>query len=51
MNINKLLTFHAIITLAAGLVLIVYPPLIPATVNIELHQNQFLLSISLQQQS
>jgi hypothetical protein len=43
MNINKLLIFHAIITLAAGLVLIVYPPLIPATVNIELHQNQFLL--------
>lgn len=43
MNLHKLLTFHAIITLAAGLVLVFGPSVIPATVNIKMEQSQFLL--------
>jgi len=43
MNINKLLIIHAIITLAAGIVLIAAPTLIPATVNIKIAPNEYLL--------
>lgn len=43
MNIYKLLTFHAIITLAAAIVLVVAPSFIPKTVDIEIQHGQFLL--------
>lgn len=43
MNLYRLLSFHAIITLAAGLVLIFAPASIPATVGIKLEEDQFLL--------
>jgi hypothetical protein len=43
MNLYRLLTFHAIITLAAALVLIFAPAGIPATVGIKVEKDQFLL--------
>lgn len=43
MNLKKLLIFHAVITLAAGLVLIFAPAGIPSTVGIKLQDDQFLL--------
>jgi len=43
MNLKKLLLIHAIITLAAGIVLVIAPSLIPKTVNIEPLPNQYLL--------
>ncbi|MCW3122761.1 MAG: hypothetical protein JWQ38_2253 [Flavipsychrobacter sp.] len=43
MNLSRLLLFHAIITLAAGVVLIVAPQLIPGTVGIHLPHDAYLL--------
>lgn len=43
MNLNRLLTIHGIITLAAGLVLMLAPSLIPETVNIKMDKDQYLL--------
>lgn len=43
-NLNILLTVHAIITLAAGIVLIIAPAAIPHTVHIQIHPDQYLLS-------
>lgn len=43
MNLYRLLTIHGIITLAAALVLILAPSLIPGTVNIKMHKDQYLL--------
>lgn len=43
MNIKKLLIIHAIVTLAAGLVLIIFPTVIPQTVNMMIEKNQYLL--------
>ena len=43
MNLQKLLFIHAIITLVAGLVLIVAPAFIPETVNIHITPDQYLL--------
>jgi len=43
MNLSKLLTYHAIITLAAAIVLVIAPAFIPHTVNIEVSHDQFLL--------
>lgn len=43
MNLYKLLAFHAVVTMAAGMVLIIAPSVIPGTVNIELQHSQFLL--------
>ena len=43
MTITKLLLFHAFITLAAGIVLIVNPGVIPETINIHLDKNQYLI--------
>jgi hypothetical protein len=42
--IKILLIIHAIVTLAAGIVLIAVPALIPKTVNIDLAGDQYLLS-------
>lgn len=44
MNLNNLLSIHAVITLAAGVLLIVAPKVIPATVGIDLRPNAYLLS-------
>jgi len=44
MNLSKLLLIHAFISLAAGIVLIVAPELIPSTVNIEMQAQHYLLS-------
>lgn len=43
MNLKILLLFHSIITLAAGIVLVIAPAIIPGTVNIQLLANQYLL--------
>ncbi|MBA3674953.1 MAG: hypothetical protein H0W75_08375 [Chitinophagaceae bacterium] len=43
MDLKKLLLFHAIVTLAAGIVLVVAPSLIPQTVNIKIAPNEYLL--------
>ena len=43
MNLKTLLAIHAIITLAAGIVLIISPDIIPSTVNISLQPSQYLL--------
>ncbi|WP_119080894.1 hypothetical protein [Chitinophaga alhagiae] len=42
-HLHRLLAFHAIVTLAAGLVLIMAPAAIPGTVDIQLQPGQFLL--------
>lgn len=44
MNLKLLLLIHAIITLAAGIALIVFPPAIPSTVGIQLKQEEYLFS-------
>jgi hypothetical protein len=44
MNITRLLVLHAIITVAAGVVLIIAPAQIPKTVNIHLDRSAYLLS-------
>lgn len=44
MNLRILFTIHAIITLAAGIVLIVAPELIPKTVDITITSGEYLLS-------
>jgi hypothetical protein len=44
MNLQRLLLIHAIITLAAGVVLIVAPAVIPKTVDIQIRPNEYLLS-------
>lgn len=44
MNLKRLLLVHAIITFAAGIVLIVSPKIIPKTVGIEISTSQNLLS-------
>lgn len=43
MNLNRLLILHAIVTFAAGVVLIVSPELIPASVDVELHAGAYLI--------
>lgn len=43
MNVQKLFLFHAIITLAAAIVLVASPTLIPRTVNIDIQKEQYLL--------
>jgi hypothetical protein len=43
LNLSKLLLIHGIITLAAGIVLVASPTLIPGTVNIQITSNQYLL--------
>lgn len=43
MNLRKLLLIHAIVTLAAAVVLVVAPAAIPATVNVPLLPEQYLL--------
>lgn len=43
MNLQKLFFLHAVITLAAGIVLMVVPAFIPATVNINITPNEYLL--------
>ena len=43
MNLQKLLLAHALVTLAAGIVLIVTPALIPATIHIQIRAEEFLL--------
>jgi len=43
MNLPKLLIFHAVVTLAAGMVLIIAPSAIPQTVDLEIQPGQFLL--------
>ncbi len=43
MNLSKLFIIHAIITFTAGIVLIVAPVVIPATVEISINDNQYLL--------
>lgn len=43
MNLKRLLLIHAIITFAAGILLVTSPATIPQTVNIQLSSNQYLL--------
>ncbi len=43
MNLKILLLIHAIITLAAGIVLVVAPTIIPQTVNIKIAPDEYLL--------
>lgn len=43
-GLKILLTIHAVITLAAGIVLIVAPAAIPATVDIQMQPGEYLLS-------
>lgn len=43
MNLKGLLLIHAIITFAAGILLVAAPAAIPQTVNIQLSYNQYLL--------
>lgn len=43
MNLNRLLLIHAIVTFAAGVVLIVSPKLIPASVDITLNPDAYLI--------
>jgi hypothetical protein len=43
MNLTKLLTVHAVITLVAGVVLIVVPDLIPSAVGIHIEQRAYLI--------
>jgi hypothetical protein len=47
MNLKRLFLIHAIVTFAAGVVLIVSPGIIPKTVGIEISPNQNLLSFLL----
>lgn len=42
-KLRTLLLLHAIITAAAGFILILYPSLIPSTVDIEIKAHQYLL--------
>lgn len=42
--LKSVLIIHGLITLAAGIVLVVAPTLIPKTVNIDISPNQYLLS-------
>ena len=44
MNLKNLFTFHAFITLAASLVLLFLPASIPATIQIKLQKDAFILS-------
>ena len=44
MNLNRLLLVHAVVTLAAGMLLVVAPAVIPGTVGIQLNPNASLLS-------
>lgn len=44
MNLSKLCLAHAIITFAAGVVLVAAPALIPSTVGIHLNPNEYLLA-------
>jgi hypothetical protein len=44
MNLARLFIIHAVVTLAAGIALIVSPNLIPATVGIRLNPSQYLMS-------
>ncbi|RYE25559.1 MAG: hypothetical protein EOP51_03665 [Sphingobacteriales bacterium] len=44
MSLRLLLLIHGIITLAAGIVLIIAPALIPSTVDITLSKEQYFLS-------
>lgn len=43
-SLKLLLTIHAIVTLAAAIVLIVAPAVIPKTVDIAINHDQYLLS-------
>jgi len=43
MNLQKLFLMHAIVTLAAGIILIASPAFIPATININIEAPQYLL--------
>ncbi|MES2515290.1 MAG: hypothetical protein V4580_14150 [Bacteroidota bacterium] len=43
MNLKTLLSVHALLTFAAGIVLIVAPSVVPDTVNIQINKDQYLL--------
>ena len=43
MNLNRLFLVHAVVTFAAGVVLLVAPAVIPGTVGIQLNPNAYLL--------
>lgn len=42
-RLSILLTIHSVLTLAAAIVLIVYPAAIPGTVGITINRNQYLI--------
>ena len=44
MNLRILLLLHALVTLAAGIVLIIAPSLIPGTIDVHLNSDAYLLS-------
>ncbi|HLP52055.1 MAG TPA: hypothetical protein VK154_14300 [Chitinophagales bacterium] len=43
MNIHRILLMHAIMTCAAGLMLVIKPSVIPDTVDVHVRENQYLL--------
>lgn len=43
MNIHRILLMHSIMTCAAGLMLIIFPSVIPSTVDVHVQKNQYLL--------
>jgi hypothetical protein len=44
MNLKRLLIFHAVITLAAGVTLVIAPGLIPSLVGVQVNKGAYLLS-------
>lgn len=44
MNLKLLLVIHAVVTLVAGIVLVIEPVWIPGTVDIQINSDQYLLS-------
>ncbi len=44
MTLNRLFIFHAVVTFAAGVVLVVLPNAIPSTVGVQLEEGQFIIA-------
>ncbi|MCW5874137.1 MAG: hypothetical protein KIS88_05775 [Anaerolineales bacterium] len=44
MTLNRLFIFHALVTLAAGIALVVVPNAIPSTVGVKLDEGQFIIA-------
>ncbi len=44
MTLNRLFIFHALVTFAAGVALVVVPNAIPSTVGVQLEESQFIIA-------